>query len=269
MTMLVLTHRLFEAVTAFRAGSWVASANRSPITEPAPAEMVYPLAELDRMLPQCDTVLIACALAPETRGLIDARRLALLKPGTLVINVARAAIVDEDALYDALKDGHLGGAALDVWWQYPTAAEPNRRPSRRPFHELPNVLMTPHSSSSSDAKRNGAGARTPLFDETVCAASHQKSFPDQPRAGGTRRGWLCSAGAWSWNQLAIHLSSNSRNAANWSTPRRGSQVRTGLSAGGGGVSCELVSENAKFPASRENTGNFRNYVANAPYRPQR
>jgi phosphoglycerate dehydrogenase-like enzyme len=114
MTMLVLTHRMFEAVTAFRAGSWVASpqfgggpphgeilgrtigivgygrmgrevaeraaglkcrvlaANRSPITKPAPAETVYPLAELDYMLPQCDTVLIACGLGRETRGLIDA-----------------------------------------------------------------------------------------------------------------------------------------------------------------------------------------------------
>ena len=191
--MLVLTHRLFQAVTAFRTGSWVASpqfgggpphgevlgrtigivgygrigrevaeraaglkcrvlaANRSPITAPAPAETVYPLAELDRMLPQCDTVLIACGLGRETRGLIDARRLALLKPGALLINVARAAIVDEYALYDALKGGHLGGAALDVWWQYPTAAEPERRPSRRRFHELPNVLMTPHNSSSSEA----------------------------------------------------------------------------------------------------------------------
>jgi lactate dehydrogenase-like 2-hydroxyacid dehydrogenase len=47
-------------------------------------------------------------------------------------------MVDEDALYAVLKDGHLGGAALDVWWQCPTQAEPERRPSRRPFHELPN-----------------------------------------------------------------------------------------------------------------------------------
>jgi len=61
------------------------------------------------------------------------------------------AIVDEDALYAALKDGRLGGAALDVWWQYPTQAEPERRPSRRPFHELPNVLITPHCSSATDA----------------------------------------------------------------------------------------------------------------------
>jgi phosphoglycerate dehydrogenase-like enzyme len=193
MTMLVLTHRLFDAVTAFRAGSWVASpqfgggpphgevmgrtigiigygrigrevaeraaglkcrvlaANRSPVADPAPAETVFPLAELDRMLPLCDTVLISCGLAPETKGLIDARRLALMKPGALLINVARAAIVDEDALYAALKDEHLGGAALDVWWQYPTPAEPERTPSRCPFHELPNVLITPHSSSSSEA----------------------------------------------------------------------------------------------------------------------
>jgi D-3-phosphoglycerate dehydrogenase len=71
------------------------------------------------MLPLCDTVLIACALAPETKGLIDARRLALMKPGALLINVARAAILDEDALYAALKDGHLGGAARDVYGNIP------------------------------------------------------------------------------------------------------------------------------------------------------
>jgi phosphoglycerate dehydrogenase-like enzyme len=135
MTMLVLTHRLFEAVTAFRAGSWVASpqfgggsphgevlgrtigiigygrigrevaqraaglkcrvlaANRSSVAHPAPAETVFPLSELDAMLPLCDTVLISCGLASETKGLIDARRLALMKPGALLINVARAAIV--------------------------------------------------------------------------------------------------------------------------------------------------------------------------------
>ena len=104
-------------------------------------------AELDRMLPQCDIVVIAAALAPETNGLIDARRLALMQPGALLINIGRGPIVDEEALYAALRDGRLGGAALDVWWRYPTAAERHPPPSRFPFHDLPNVLMTPHSSS--------------------------------------------------------------------------------------------------------------------------
>src|SRR5437764_1202370 len=129
----------------------VLAANRNPVSDPAPAETVFPLADLDRMLPLCDTVLISCGLTPETKGLIDARRLALMKPGALLINVARAAILDEDALYASLKEGHLGGAALDVWWQYPTPAEPGRRPSRSPFHELPNVLITPHCSSTTEA----------------------------------------------------------------------------------------------------------------------
>jgi phosphoglycerate dehydrogenase-like enzyme len=190
MTMLVLTHRLFDTVTAFREGSWgagrvggsphgemlgrtigivgygrigrevakravgfgcrVVAANRSPIAEPAAAAQIFPLADLDRMLPQCDAIVIACGLAPETQGLIDARRLALMKPTALLINIARAPIVDEEALCTALRDGRLGGAALDVWWRYPTVAEPQPRPSRYPFHELPNVMMTPHCSSASD-----------------------------------------------------------------------------------------------------------------------
>ena len=123
------------------------AANRSPVDDAAPVERIYPLAELDRMLAACDVVVIACALAPETQGLIDARRIALMKPGALLINIARGLIVDEEALYAALRDGRLGGAAIDVWWRYPTPAEPQLRPSRFAFHELPNVLMTPHSSS--------------------------------------------------------------------------------------------------------------------------
>jgi len=55
-------------------------------------------------------------------------------------------VIDEDALYAALRDGRLGGAAIDVWWQYPSPAEPNLRGSRHPFHELPNVIVTPHNS---------------------------------------------------------------------------------------------------------------------------
>jgi phosphoglycerate dehydrogenase-like enzyme len=135
-------------------GCRVIVANRSRVTDLGAASEIYPLSEIDRMLPHCDVVVIAAGLGPETRGLIDARRLALMKPTALLINIGRALIVDEEALYSALRDRRIGGAALDVWWRYPTPAEPNARPSNLPFHELPNVLMTPHCSSATDGARD-------------------------------------------------------------------------------------------------------------------
>jgi phosphoglycerate dehydrogenase-like enzyme len=132
-------------------GCEVIGANRSPIVDPGDAAQIYLLSDLDQMLPRCDVVVIAAGLAPETQGLLDARRIGLMKPGALLVNIGRAKIVDEEALYAALADGRLGGAALDVWWRYPTPAEPDVRPSRLPFHELPNVLMTPHTSSTTDS----------------------------------------------------------------------------------------------------------------------
>jgi phosphoglycerate dehydrogenase-like enzyme len=132
----------------------IVAANRSPIADKGDAAEIYPLAEIDRMLPQCDVVVIAAGLGPETNRLIDARRLGLMQPNAFLINIGRAGIVDEGALYAALKENRIGGAAIDVWWQYPTPAEPNRRGSQLPFHELPNVIMTPHCSSATDGARD-------------------------------------------------------------------------------------------------------------------
>lgn len=127
-------------------GCRILAANRTP-REPDPGvERAFPLAEIDCMLPECDTVAVCTALGPETSGLIDARRLSLMRSSAFLINIARGQVVDEDALYSALRRGTIGGAALDVWWQYPNAAEPERRGSRHPFHELPNVIVTPHNS---------------------------------------------------------------------------------------------------------------------------
>jgi phosphoglycerate dehydrogenase-like enzyme len=93
-------------------------------------------------------------LGPETVGLIDVRRLGLMKPTGFLINIGRAGIIDEGALYTALKENRIGGAAIDVWWRYPTTDEPDRRGSRLPLHELPNVIMTPHCSSATDGARD-------------------------------------------------------------------------------------------------------------------
>ena len=104
---------------------------------------------LDDVLSRADYVVITLPLTPDTRGLLDARRLARMKRTAMLVNVARADIVDEDALYQALVERTIAAAALDVWYRYPKAAEPTP-PARRPFHELPNVLMTPHVSGWTD-----------------------------------------------------------------------------------------------------------------------
>jgi phosphoglycerate dehydrogenase-like enzyme len=100
---------------------------------------------LDELLGLSDHLAITLSLSPETRGLIDARRLSLMKRGAYLINVARAEIVDEQALYSALAGGRLAGAALDVWYRYPSSAG-STAPATAPFHDLSNVIMTPHVS---------------------------------------------------------------------------------------------------------------------------
>ncbi len=127
-------------------GCRILAANRSERPPDPGIERVYPLDRLDEMLPLCDTLALCTALGPETTGLIDARRLALMKPSAYLVNISRGPVVDEDALYAALRDGAIAGAALDVWWQYPTPEEPNRRGSRHDFHRLANVIVTPHNS---------------------------------------------------------------------------------------------------------------------------
>jgi phosphoglycerate dehydrogenase-like enzyme len=104
---------------------------------------------LEDVLRQSDFLAITLSLSAETRGLLDERRLGLMRPTAFLINVARAEIVDETALYRALSTGVLAGAALDVWWRYPTTVGP-LLPSTQPFHELPNVILTPHVSGWTD-----------------------------------------------------------------------------------------------------------------------
>jgi phosphoglycerate dehydrogenase-like enzyme len=107
--------------------------------------------ELDRLLPQSDIVAICCQWTPDTTKLFNAQRFAAIKPGGIVVNVARGEIVDEDALADAIESGHLRGAALDVY-----VGEFERPPPARLWSN-PNVLITPHTSSISDASdRHGA-----------------------------------------------------------------------------------------------------------------
>jgi len=96
-----------------------------------------PVADLDAALPRADFVSVHCPKSPETVGLFNAARLKLLKPTAYLINTARGGIVDEAALYDALKSGKLAGAGLDVFEQEPP-------PHGHSLFELPNVIIAPH-----------------------------------------------------------------------------------------------------------------------------
>jgi phosphoglycerate dehydrogenase-like enzyme len=109
---------------------------------PAPGDPVDELATPDRLrevLPRADWLILACPLTEETRGLIDATALAALPKGARFINIARGEVVDEPALIEALRTGHLAGAYLDVFAQEPLPAE-------SPLWDLPNVIVTPHNS---------------------------------------------------------------------------------------------------------------------------
>lgn len=93
---------------------------------------------LDALLATADVVSVHLPLTDETRGLLDARRLAMMKPGAVLVNTGRGGIVDEAALADLLRSGHLAGAGLDVF-----ATEPIEV-TTSPLVDLPNVVLTPH-----------------------------------------------------------------------------------------------------------------------------
>ena len=106
--------------------------------------------DLDRFLPHSDFVAICCQWTPETTRLFDKDRFAAMKPDSILVNVARGEIVDEDALADALERGHLRGAVLDVY-----VGEFEHLPPARLWTD-PRVLITPHISGASDEDRHRA-----------------------------------------------------------------------------------------------------------------
>jgi phosphoglycerate dehydrogenase-like enzyme len=132
---------LARRARAFNMRVW--GVNRSGQDDSALAEKIFRVAELAAVLPRADFVVIAAPETPETLHLIGAKEIALMKPGAKLINVARGTLLDEAALLRALEEGKLGGAALDV-----AASEP--LPPKSPLWKAPNLLITPHTSATSD-----------------------------------------------------------------------------------------------------------------------
>ena len=122
---------------------------QSPLNGTEPDWLGGP-AQLRDLVSESDYLVVCCALNRETFGLLNSDSLSWLKPDAYLINVARAEVIEEQALFDLLKEKRIAGAALDVWYRYPEAGKQTLLPSRLPFHELDNVLMTPHLSAWTD-----------------------------------------------------------------------------------------------------------------------
>jgi phosphoglycerate dehydrogenase-like enzyme len=138
-------------------GMHVLVTQRTPVSEEGVGYV-----DLETLLARADVVVVACPLTEKTRGLLDARTLALMKPTAFLVNVARGAIVDQDALVDALREGRLAGAGLDV-------VDPEPLPVDDPLLALPNVVGAPHSLGYTDQLLRGCvgGACAALL---ACAA---------------------------------------------------------------------------------------------------
>ena len=127
------------AALAAALGMRVVAVRRDPAAGAGGAHEVHGLDALDRLLPAADVLLLACPLTPQTEDLIDARRLALLEPGALFVNVARGRCVVEEALLEALASGRLAAAAIDVAREEPLLPD-------SPLWAAPNLLITPHTA---------------------------------------------------------------------------------------------------------------------------
>jgi phosphoglycerate dehydrogenase-like enzyme len=121
-------------------------ANRSPVQASALVDRSFGLDELQEFWASADFFVTSVPLTPETKGIIGAEAFAAMPRHAVLINVGRGPTVDEAALFDALKTNRIAGAVIDTWYSYPSAASPEVHPSSLPFHELPNLVMTPHMS---------------------------------------------------------------------------------------------------------------------------
>jgi phosphoglycerate dehydrogenase-like enzyme len=134
------------AVRAHAFGMRIHVTNRSPVAAGGIVDRAWRLDALRDFFASAEFIVSSLPLAPETAGLVNAAAFAAMRPDAVVLNVGRGGVIDEAALYNALASGRIAGAIIDTWYQYPDASGAPTLPSRLPFHELKNIVMTPHMS---------------------------------------------------------------------------------------------------------------------------
>jgi glyoxylate reductase len=155
------------------AGMRIIYYNRNLRSDIDPTEATY--VTFDELLQKADVVAVTAPLTPQTRGIFDAAAFAKMKPGAYFINIARGGLVGTDALYEALRDGHLAYAGLDV-------TDPEPMPADHPLLTLPNVVVIPHMGTSAHETRD---EMLQLAVSNVIAALRDQPLPapvDLPEA---------------------------------------------------------------------------------------
>jgi phosphoglycerate dehydrogenase-like enzyme len=132
--------RLVELLRPF--GTRILATDLFPVDKPEGVEALWPAERLDDLLPLADFLILCLPLNASTHGIINANRLAKMKPGALLVNMARGAIVATDDLVTALRSGRPAGAVMDV-------TDPEPLPPENPLWEMPNVIITPHVGGQS------------------------------------------------------------------------------------------------------------------------
>jgi len=141
------------ALRARSFGMSVTACSRTPRGADEFVNRVTGMHELPALLAAADFVVLALPLDASTAGIIGAAQLGAMKPTAVIINVARGALIDERALFEACKSRRIGGAIIDTWYRYPRQGDMIGAPGTLPFRELDNIIMTPHASGWTEGLR--------------------------------------------------------------------------------------------------------------------
>jgi phosphoglycerate dehydrogenase-like enzyme len=160
-------------------GMQVLGIRRKPQAEiPGFPVEIYPPQALDDLLARARVLVITLPATPATNSLIGARELALMPRGGLLVNIGRASIVVEQALFEALECGQLAAAGMDVWYNYPSdqASRANTPPANLPFHQLENVVMSPHRAGHAEDTET---LRMTALADLLNKAAHGQPIPNR------------------------------------------------------------------------------------------